>query len=85
MNLLVVMSQIQAKRSSQEEQPNVDASFVSEGQKEEPDNSTDNSDDIIYQNLAIPVKQLPAYIQKMKERGDGFQKEFQVSHCYVCL
>ena len=20
----------------------------------------------------------------MKERGDGSQKEFQVSHCYVC-
>ena len=47
--------------------------------------STDDSDDAIYQNLAIPIKKLPAYIQKMKERGDGFQKEFQVSHCYVCL
>ena len=35
--------------------------------------------------LSVPVSELPAYIQKMKERGDGFQKEFQVSHCYVCL
>ena len=39
----------------------------------------------MYQNLVIPVNQLPVYIQKMKERGDGFQKEFQVSHYYVCL
>ena len=85
MNLLVVMSQIQAKHSSQEEQPNMDESFVSEGKNEEHDNSSDNPDDIIYQNLAIPVKQLPTYIQKMKERGDGFQKEFQVSYYYVCL
>ena len=34
---------------------------------------------------SVPVSELPVYIQKMKERGDGFQKEFQVSHCYVCL
>ena len=35
--------------------------------------------------LSVPVSELPVYIQNMKERGDGFQKEFQVSHCYVCL
>ena len=36
--------------------------------------------------LSVPVSELPVYIQKMKKRGgDGFQKEFQVSHCYVCL
>ena len=35
--------------------------------------------------LSVPVSVIPVYIQKMKERGDGFQKEFQVSHCYVCL
>ena len=32
----------------------------------------------IYQNLGIPVADLPVYIQKMKEKGDGFQKEFEV-------
>ena len=35
--------------------------------------------------LSVPVSELPIYIQKMKERGDGFQKEFQVSHYHVCL
>ena len=33
--------------------------------------------------LSVPVSELPVYIQKMKEIGDGFQKEFQVSHCFV--
>ena len=32
----------------------------------------------IYQNLGIPVTDLPVYIQRMKEKGDGFQKEFEV-------
>ena len=35
--------------------------------------------------LSVPVSDLPVYIQKMKEGGDGFQKEFQVSLCYVSL
>ena len=55
-------------------------------QKEnESEISENNSEKAIYENLALPISQLPVYIQKMKERGDGFQKEFQVSHCYVCL
>ena len=52
---------------------------------EESEISENSSENAIYENLAIPISQLPVYIQKMKERGDGFQKEFQVSHCYVCL
>ena len=35
--------------------------------------------------LSVPVSEVPVYIQKMKEREEGFQKEFQVSHGYVCL
>ena len=64
---------------------NLNAGFELDEPIKQSETSTDNPDDAIYQNLAIPIKQLPAYIQKMKERGDGFQKEFQVSHCYVCL
>ena len=50
-----------------------------------PQKENEESEKAIYENLAIPISKLPVYIQKMKERGDGFQKEFQVSHCYVCL
>ena len=64
---------------------NANAGFVPDESIKQSEMATDNPDDAIYQNLAIPIKQLPAYIKKMKERGDGFQKEFQVSHCYVCL
>ena len=34
--------------------------------------------------LSVPVPEIPVYIQKMKERGDGFQKEFQVSRFCLC-
>ena len=64
---------------------NSNAGFAPDEPTKQSETSADNPDDAVYQNLGIPVKQLPAYIQKMKERGDGFQKEFQVSHCYVCL
>ena len=36
----------------------------------------------IYQNLGIPVADLPVYLQRMKEKEDGFQKEFEV---FLCL
>ena len=58
---------------------------VPQKEKKESKISENNSEQAFYENLAIPISQLPVYIQKMKERGDGFQKEFQVSHCYVCL
>ena len=58
---------------------------IGENEKEESENCTNKSVKAFYENLTIPVSQLPVYIQKMKERGDGFQKEFQVSHCFVCL
>ena len=78
----VEFSSLKSSDDNIRNQPRVNAEFVSDVQQEETGN---NNDDAIYQNLAMPIKQLPAYIQKMKERGDGFQKEFQVSHCYVCL
>ena len=58
---------------------------LAKSKMEDSANPENNSGEVIYENLSIPVSQLPIYIQKMKERGDGFQKEFQVSHCYVCL
>ena len=32
--------------------------------------------------LSVPVSELSVYIQKMKERRDGSQKEFQVSYIH---
>ena len=39
----------------------------------------------IYQNLSIPVAELPVYIQRMKEKEYGFQKEFEVFVLYLKL
>ena len=64
---------------------NATGNIVSETRNTGSISDTYNPGDAVYQNLAIPVNQLPVYIQEMKERGDGFQKEFQVSHCYGCL
>ena len=57
---------------------------IAENDIEEYKICTNKSEKAFYENLTIPVSELPVKIQKMKERGDGFQKEFQVSHCYVC-
>ena len=35
--------------------------------------------------LSVIVSVIPVYIQRIKERGDGFHKEFQVSQCYICF
>ena len=56
---------------------------IAENEIEESKICANKSEKAFYENLTIPVSELPLYIQKMKERGNGFQKEFQVSHCYV--
>ena len=58
---------------------------IAENEIEESKICAKKSEKAFYENLTIPVSELPVKIQKMMEKGDGFQKEFQVSHCYVCL